>query len=105
MDFVTCIKKKYAWLSEEDILLFINKAKMIYYGLRYPCEVILTEEERPIYGFFEENWILSACDELIERIGFNSAVGYKENGVSWTLDGAELSERLCNLVTPIVSVV
>jgi hypothetical protein len=48
---------------------------------------------------------LSACDEIIERLGFNSAVGYKENGVSWSFDGAQLSNKLCSLVTPISSVI
>ena len=105
MDFVTHLKTKYAWLNNDDILDIVNKAKMIYYGLRYPCEPYLTEEDHPINGFFEENWILSACDELVERLGFNTAIGYKENGVSWTFDSAQLSDRLCNLITPIVSIV
>lgn len=102
MDFVTCLKTKYSWLSNEDLSRVVNKAKMIYYGLRYPCEPTV---EHTLQGFFEENWILSACDELIERLGFNSAVGYKENGMSWSFDGAQISVRLCQLVQPIVSVV
>jgi hypothetical protein len=105
MDFATYIKTKYDWLTPKDVSLIINKAKMFYYGLRYPYKNIIAEEQVPIYGFFEENWILSACDEIIERLGFNSAVGYKENGVSWSFDGAQLSNKLCSLVTPISSVI
>ena len=105
MDFVAQIKTKYAWLKEDDVLHIVKKAKMIYYGLRYPCLPSISEEDHPIYGFFEENWILSACEELVERLGFNTAIGYKENGVSWTFDGAQLSDRLCNLVSPIAGVI
>lgn len=105
MDFVAHIKTKYNWLSQEDVSLIVNKAKMFYYGLRYPYGNIIAEEQTPIYGFFEENWILSACEEIIERLGFNSVVGYKENGITWSFDGAQLSDRLCNLVTPVSLVI
>lgn len=105
MDFATYIKNKYSWLSDEDISLIVNKAKMIYYGLRYPCDDILFEDDKPIHGFFEENWVLSACEEIVDRLGFNTAIGYKENGVSWTFDGAQISNRLCNLVKPIARVI
>ncbi len=105
MDFAAQIKTKYAWLKVDDVFHIVNKAKMIYYGLRYPCLPSISEDDYPIQGFFAENWILSACDELVERLGFNTAVGYKENGVSWTFDGAQLSNRLCDLVVPIASVI
>lgn len=102
MDFVANIKTKYPHLSAADATDIVAKAKMFYYGLQYPCEPYADEETRPIKGFKDEQWILSACDELIERLGFNSAIGYKENGVSWTFDGAGLSNRLCELIKPIV---
>ena len=105
MDFIAKVKSKYPWLSVEECSDIVFKAKMFYYGLKYPFEPFLTEADRPITGFFTENWILSACDELVERLGFNSAVGYRENGVNWTFDGAQLSDRLVSLIKPIVGVI
>lgn len=103
MDFVANLVKRYG-LRIEDAEIIVNKAKAIYYGATYPCEPFLTEETRPIVGFFEVNWVLMACDELVERLGFNSATGYKENGVSFTLDGAEVSDRLMGMLKPTVGV-
>ena len=104
MDFDAVVKSKYPWLSTEEATAIANKARMFYYGLKYPCEPLLSPKEKPIVGFFAENWILSACDEIVERLGFNSAVGYRENGVNWTFDGAELSDRLVSLIKPTVGV-
>jgi hypothetical protein len=105
MDFVTEIKIKYPFIKNTaDIVAIVNKAKMFYYGAKYPCEPNVNEETRPITTFFGQQWILSACDELIERLGFSSAVGYAENSVRWTFDNAHLSDRLMNLITPNIGV-
>lgn len=103
MDFVANLVKRYG-LRVDDAEYIVNKAKAIYYGTMYPCEPLADEETRPIVGFFATNWILMACDELVERLGFNSATGYKENGVSYTLDGAEVSDRLMGMLKPEVGV-
>jgi hypothetical protein len=52
-----------------------------------------------------QQWLLSACDEIVERLGFNSATGYRENGVNWSFDGAQLSDRLVSLIKPTVGVI
>jgi hypothetical protein len=100
MDFVVKVRRKYPYLTPNDASDIVDKAKMFYFALQYPCEPFVTEAERPIESFFAKQWILSACEELVERLGFNSATGYRENGVSWSFDGAELSDRLCNLIKP-----
>jgi hypothetical protein len=105
MDFIAKLKSKYPWLSVEECSEIVCKAKMFYYGIKYPCEPLLSENDRPIIGFFAQNWMLSACDEIVERLGFNSATGYRENGVNWTFDGAQLSERLVSLIKPTVGVI
>ena len=106
MDFIAKVKSKYPYLTMEDVCDIVNKAKMFYYGLKYPCEPILSEADKPMFvGFFDQQWVLSACDELVERLGFNSATGYRENGVSWTFDGAELSDRLVSLIKPTIGVI
>ena len=87
-------------LTFDDAKRIVNKAKAFYFGLKYPYEPTADETTHPITSFFAKNWIVMACDELVERLGFNSAVGYKENGMSWTFDGAQLSQRLCSLIIP-----
>ena len=105
MDFIAKVNHKYPWLSVEECSAIVDKAKMFYYGLKYPCEPLLSEADRPIKGFMAQNWVISACDEIVERLGFNSATGYRENGVNWTFDGAQLSERLISLIKPTVGVI
>jgi hypothetical protein len=48
---------------------------------------------------------MEACGELIERLGFDSTVGYKENNVSFTFDNAKLSKTLLSQIIPIAGAV
>lgn len=105
MDFVAQVQTKYDYLTIEDVVEIVEKAKMFYFGLQYPCEPMASEETHPINTFLGQRWILAACDELIERLGFSSVVAYKENGVSWSFDSAQLSDKLCSLIKPIISVI
>lgn len=107
MDFEKEIISKYPHLKEDHVFVSdtVNKAKMFYYMLKYPSEPWVSEEKRPIDDFTSQWWILSACDELIEKLGFNSATAYKENGVSWSFDGAHLSNRLVSLIKPTIGVI
>ena len=105
MEFVTRVQEKYDYLPIEEIVRIVDKAKMFYYQLSYPCDTTADETTHPIEGFRAKQWILSACDEIIERNGFNSALAYRENGITWSFDSAELSTRLVNMITPVVTVV
>lgn len=105
MDFYVEVKKRYSYLCSQDVQRIVDKAKTIFYMLKYPCEPNASEETRPIDCFAEQNWVLMACDELIERLGFGSAVGYKENGVSWSFDNAQVSYFLMGLIKPTVGVI
>ena len=107
MDFKAKITNKYPHLKDNEELVdgLIDKAKMFYFALRYPSLPNVSEETHPIETFFEEQWILSACDEMIERLGFSSALAYRENGVSWSFANTQLSLTLINLVKPIAGVV
>lgn len=100
MDFVSRVSAQYDYLSISDVVRIVDKAKAFYYELRYPCDLSIDEENKPIKTFREEMWILEACDEIIERLGFSSALGYRENGIAWTFDGAKLSNRLTSMVVP-----
>ena len=105
MDFVTRVHSKYDYLPLEEIARIVEKAKLFYYQLSYPCDETADETTKPIKGFRAEQWILLACDEIIERNGFSSALGYRENGITWSFDSAELSQRLVSMITPVVSIV
>lgn len=105
MEFVEKVKTKYPYLSEEDALAIVDRAKMFYYSLKFPFNHDIDENVHPIRSFVEKNWVMSACEELLERQGFNSAVGYRENGVSWTFDGAQISDRLASLIVPEIMVI
>lgn len=104
MDFNAKVKESYPHLSDNDIDRIVNHAKMLYYSLRYPFIHDITEEDYPIEGFKNEQWVLCACDELIERLGFTSATAYKENNVGWTFDNAQISRMLMLLITPVAGV-
>ena len=104
MDFIATLTTKYPYLSSEDIKSIVDKATMFYYGAMYPCEPTVSVKTRPIDTFLGQQWVLSACDELIERLGFSSAVAYKENGISWSFDNAQISDRLMNLLKPTIGV-
>ncbi len=105
MDFETVVKAKYQYLDDCDVRRIVDKAKMFYYSLAYPVDKSIDIDTQPITGFRAEQWVLSACDELVERLGFSNVVAYKENGVSWTFDGAYLSDRLVSMITPQVGVI
>lgn len=105
MDFENVIQTKYAHLSAEDVKSVVDKAKMFYFSLRYPCEPNACEETRPITTFKHQQWIISACDDIIARYGFNNAIGYRENGINFTFDGAEISERLISMIKPLIGVI
>lgn len=105
MDLIARVSAKYDYLTIEDVMRVVDKAKMFYYSLRYPCDLSIDEETHPIKGLREREWILTACDEIIERLGISSSVAYTENGVHWNFDGAELSDRLVNMIVPVASVI
>lgn len=105
MDFIARVKTKYDWLSDEIVADIVDRAKMFYYNLAYPCDMSVDETTYPIIGFRAEQWILAACDEIIERLGFSSALGYRENGVSWTFDNCHLSQFLISQIPPVVGVI
>lgn len=105
MDFKTKLRAIYPHLTTCDAERIVNRAKMFYYDLSYPVDKSIDEDTHPIEGFRNEQWVLSACEELVERMGFSSAIAYKENGVSWTFENAHLSDRLVSMITPNIGVV
>ena len=105
MDFTARLQSKYTWFSESDAQSIVDRAKMFYYNLSYPADKFVDEYTHPIVGFRNEQWILAACDEIVERLGFSSAIAYKENGISFSFDNCHLSKFLIAQLPPVVGVV
>lgn len=105
MDFIAEVKTKYPHLTTQDVATIVNKAKMFYYRAMYPCDPNADETNNPITTFSGQQWILAACDEFVERLGFTSAIAYRENGVAWTFDNAQLSKGLLNMIMPTIGVI
>lgn len=99
------VKTKYSYLTSEEANRLVEMAKGWFYSLRYPCEPNASEETRPIVSFMDIWAVKTICDEIAQRNGFNTALGYRENGISFTFDGAWISESLKKAIVPIVGVV
>ena len=48
--------------------------------------------------------VKTICDEIAQRNGFNTALGYRENGIQFTFDSAWLSESVKKAIMPIAGV-
>ena len=105
MELVTKVMNKYSWLSLEEASQLVDQATAMFYRLRYPCEPTASPETRPINTFMDMQDVLWICDEIAQRNGFNSATGYRENGINFQFDGAWVSERLVNSIKPIIGVI
>ena len=103
MDFEDIVMNKYK-ITAQEAVDFVAAAKAFFYLLRYPCEPSANEQTRPITSFLDEQIVLRICDEIAQKNGFNSIVGYRENGVSFSCDTAWLSERLVGMIKPIAGV-
>ena len=99
------IRIKYSWLSQEEATELVRNGTGWFYSLRYPCEPTASPETRPIDTFMDEWAVERLCDEIAQRNGFNTALGYRENGVQFTFDSAWISEALRKSIVPIVGVI
>lgn len=105
MDIISRVKNKYTWLTIEQVKELVDNATGWYYACRYPCEPYANKETRPLNGFMDEWAILRLCDEIAERNGFNTTLGYKENGISFTFDRAWISKSLKEAIVPTIGVI
>lgn len=104
MDYVSRIRRKYPWLSEEDANEIIAKAKMFYYGIVYKSYISYYDEDD------EETprkiaWLNACCDEIVERAGCSSATAYRENGLQINFDHSQISIGLISMLSPVVGVI
>lgn len=102
---VAKVRTKYSWLTPEECSELVNNAIGWYYSLRYPCEPSASPQNRPLDSFMDCWAVERICDEIAQRNGFNTALGYRENGISFTFDGAWISESLRQAIVPFVGVI
>lgn len=99
------LRIKYSWLTYAEVVELSENGLGWYYALRYPCEPNASQENRPINSFMDKWAVERICDEIAQRNGFNTALGYRENGISFTFDSAWISEALRKSIVPIVGVI
>ncbi len=102
---VAKVKSKYTWLSQDESRELVNNGLGWFYVLRYPCEPTASIESRPIDTFVDEWAVMRLCDEIAQRNGFNTALGYRENGIQFTFDSAWISEGLRKAIVPVIGVI
>ena len=98
------VRRKYSYLSQEEAKELVDNGVGWYYALRYPCEPTASQETRPIDTFMDKWAVERLCDEIAQRNGFNTALGYRENGISFSFDSSWISEGLRKAIVPIVGV-
>lgn len=104
-NILTSVQTKYPYLTSEETIELVENAKGWFYALRYPCRPNISEETQPIVSYMDIWCVKRLCDEIAQRNGFNTAIGYRENGIQFTFDGAWISESLKMAIVPIAGVV
>ena len=104
MDYVTRIRTKYPWVSEEDANEIIAKAKMFYYGIVYKSNLSHYDED-DIDTPRKTAWLNACCDEIVERSGCSSATAYRENGLQINFDHSQISLGLISMLPSVVGVI
>jgi hypothetical protein len=99
------LRIKYSWLTYEEAADLANNALGWFYALRYPCEPTATLDTRPIDSFTDRWAVERICDEIAQRNGFNTALGYRENGIQFSFDSSWISQGLRSAIVPIVGVI
>jgi hypothetical protein len=99
MELCAEIRTRYPHIEENDVERIADKAKYIYYKRKFPHEAT-PEKSHPLSSYISIQDVLQIADELVERLGFNTATGYRENGISWSFDDAWISKFTQRLLTP-----
>ena len=93
MDYVSAVKSKYSYLSDDEAQLYINRAKSILVEQLYPADISVSYDTYVVPPRFDM-WILDCVDELIERAGISSVTAYQENGVLYNWGKSGISDGL-----------
>lgn len=99
------VRIKYSWLTYEEAVELAENAVGWYFSLRYPSEPFADPSNRPLATFMDRWAVERICDEIAQRNGFNTSLGYRENGVQFTFDSAWISESLKKAIVPVIGVI
>lgn len=94
VDVLDTLTTKYSYMDEEEVELFLNKAKSLAIEQLYPNDLSINyltfDWTNPRFDL----WLIDCVDELVERVGMSSVTSYRENGMGWTFDRAGVSQAL-----------
>lgn len=94
----TDFKKKYSYLTEEQVDDLYNCSLNLYLSLSFPLDRSITkipEEYARDVGIVRQ-----IMTETLERDGLSSVTAYSENGMSFSFDNAHISKQLLSTITP-----
>jgi hypothetical protein len=104
-NIISKVMNRYSWLTQAEATELVENAKGWFYALRYPCEPTASQDRRPIDTFMDMWAVERLCDEIAQRNGFNSALGYRENGIQFTFDSSWISDGLKRAIVPVIGVI
>lgn len=91
-------KRKYSYLTDEQIDDLYNCSLNLYLSLSFPFD-------RSIANIPEEyvrdvGIVRRIMQETLEREGLSSVTAYSENGMNFTFDNAHISKQILTMITP-----
>lgn len=101
MDYFNKIKEQYPHLSDDHIEELEGQAKELLIHLLFPSSLFVSEEQEERAYKSHKYWILRCMKEMISRLGMESVLSYKENGLSITFDSTQISNSLRDEIVPI----
>jgi hypothetical protein len=94
VDVLDTLQTKYSYMEDDEVELFLNKAKAIAIDQLYPNDLSINYLNFDWTNPRFDLWLIDCVDELVERVGISSVTSYKENGMSWSFDRAGVSQAL-----------
>lgn len=99
----TAFKKKYNYLTEEQVDDLYNCSLSLYLSLSFPLDRSITDIPQEYAR--DIGIIRKIMTETLEREGLSSVTAYSENGMNFTFDNAHISMQLLSTITPKAKVV
>lgn len=94
------IKKKYDYLSDEDVDTAFGTALADYVRYSYPFSGNRPTFENIVYDFYMLQWIYERMEDLLSRAGGTNVTSYKENGLAWTYASSGIDPTLIAKIIP-----
>ena len=98
MDYKLYIQNHYPYISDSDceVTEMIIKEILIHNLYPYSFSQMSVEKKETVYSNYQ-GWLIRGINQIIERAGCTSAVGYTEGGFKISYDNADvISKSLLN---------